>query len=148
MKRLLPQANNLDTLVKVFVYACNKVNCTQQDIANFCGFEPRQAAYYLNACYYLGLLDENGDKNKLSEDILKNPSQVKLRVYEQIINDQLIGEIFTHMLLFPEDDNKAFAFKWIEKAYPEYSEAVVKRRASTILNWCEEILTSPLITYR
>lgn len=148
MKRLLPQANNLDTVVKVFVYACNKVNCTQQDIAKFCGFKPRQAAYYLNACYYLGLLDENGNPNELSEDILKNPSQVKLRVYEQIINAPLIGEIFAHMLLFPEDDNKAFAVRWIEKTYPEYGEAVINRRASTLLNWCEEILSSPLITFK
>ena len=148
MKKLLPQANNLDTIVKVFIYACNKINCSQNDIAEFCHFEPRQAAYYLNACYYLGILDENGHKNELSEDILKDSSRVKLRVYERIINDPIIGEIFTRKLLFPEDDNKAFANEWLRRNYPEYSDAVIERRASTLINWCDEILTSPLIKFQ
>lgn len=148
MKRLLPQANNLDTVVKVFVYSCNKINCTQNDIASFCGFEPRQAAYYLNACYYLGLIDSKGCVSKLGEDILATPSTVKLRVYELIINDPLIGEIFAHKLVFPSDDNKAFAVSWLKKNFPDYSEAVINRRASTLLNWCDEILSSPLIEYR
>ena len=52
MKKLLPQANSLDTVIKVFVYVASKQSCTQSDIADFCSFEPRQAAYYLNACYY------------------------------------------------------------------------------------------------
>lgn len=148
MKRLLPQANNLDTVIKVFVYACNKINCTQYDIASFCGFEPRQSAYYLNACYYLGLIESNGTISELGKEILANPSDVKLRVYELIINDVLIGEIFAHMFLFPADDNKAFAVSWLKKNYPDYSDAVIERRASTLLNWCEEILCSPLIEYR
>lgn len=148
MKKLLPQANNLDTVVKVFVYACNKINCTQNDIASFCGFEPRQAAYYLNACFFLGLIDSKGDVSELGEEILATPSNVKLRVYELIINDPLIGEIFAHKLIFPTDDNKAFAVDWLKKNFPDYSQAVIERRASTLLNWCDEILSSPLIGYR
>ena len=148
MNKLLPQANKLDTVIKVFVYACNKINCTQNDIATFCGFEPRQAAYYLNACYYLGLINEDGSVSELGEEILANPSNVKLRVYELIINDPLIGEIFAHKFLFPSDDNKEFAIEWLKKNFPEYSDAVIERRASTLLNWCDEILNSPLIEYR
>ena len=145
MKRLLPQANNLDTVVKVFVYACNKINCTQNDIAGFCGFEPRQAAYYLNACYYLGLTDETGHVSELGAEVLQDPSSVKLRVYELIINDSIIGEIFAHLFVFPDDDNKAFAYNWLKRNYPDYSDAVIRRRASTLLNWCDEILNSPLL---
>ena len=148
MRRLLPQANNLDTVVKVFVYACNKINCTQNDIATFCGFEPRQAAYYLSACYYLDLIDEKGHISELGTDLLKDSEHVKLRVYELIINDSIIGEIFSHLFIFPNDDNKAFAVSWLKKNYPDYSDAVIKRRASTLLNWCEEIMNSPLLKYR
>lgn len=145
MKKLLPQANNLDTVIKVFVYACNKENCTQNDIARFCDFEPRQAAYYLNACYYLGLLDENGNRNEVSDEILSQPQHVKLKVYERIITDPIIGKIFTHRLLFPEDDQKEFATNLLYENYPEYSEAVILRRASTLLKWCDEIFESPAI---
>ena len=147
MKKLLPQANKLDTVIKVFVYACNKINCTQNDIATFCGFEPRQAAYYLNACYYLGLINEDGSVSELGKEILIKPSDVKRRVYELIINDPLIGEIFAHKFLFPNDDDKAFAVYCIKKHFPDYSNAVIERRASTLLNWCDDILTSPLIGY-
>ena len=35
MKKILPQANNLNTLIKVFIYYSNKKECSLQDIADF-----------------------------------------------------------------------------------------------------------------
>ena len=57
MKKLLPQANDLEKVINVFVYTLSKSNCTKQDIADFCQFDIRQADYYLGACHYLNLLD-------------------------------------------------------------------------------------------
>lgn len=148
MKKLLPQANSLDTVIKVFVYACTKKGCTQVDIAEFCSFEPRQAAYYLNACYYLGLVDDKGVVTELGSKILETPSEIKQQVYWLILEDEVIGTVFNYKIIFPEKDARAFTEKFLADAYPEYSEAVIKRRASTLLNWCDEILDSPLISRR
>lgn len=145
MKKLLPQANSLDTVIKVFVYACTKKECSQADIAKFCSFEPRQAAYYLNACYYLGLVDDKGSVTELGKEILENPDEIKQQVYWLIINDEIIGSVFNYKLIFPNKDAREFTIKWLGEKYPDYSTAVIERRASTLLNWCDEILDSPLI---
>ena len=145
MKKLLPQANSLDTVIKVFIYACSKKACTQADIAEFCSFEPRQAAYYLNACYYLGLVDENGSNTELGTEIMNNIDELKQQIYWLILKDDVIGTVFNYKLIFPNKDARQFTIDYLSKLYPEYSEAVIHRRASTLLNWCDEILSSPLI---
>lgn len=145
MKKLLPQANSLDTVIMVFIYACSKKGCTQTDIADFCSFEPRQAAYYLNACFYLGLVDANGTITSLGSDIMNNIDELKQQIYWLILKDKIIGTIFNYKLIFPEKDSRQFAIDFLTNNFPEYSKAVIRRRASTLLNWCDEILSSPLI---
>ena len=138
MKKLLPQANNLDTVIKVFIYFGNKDNCTIQDIANFIDFEPRQAQYYLSACIYLDLIDETPKLTYFGKSLFDDPSLIKDKSYERIISDEIIGKIFAHLLLF-NVDIKDYSFKIIKMYYPDYSDAVIERRASTIKNWCEVI---------
>lgn len=138
MKKLLPQANNLDTVIKVFIYFGNKDNCTIQDIANFIDFEPRQAQYYLSACIYLDLIDETPKLTDFGKSLFDDPSLIKDKIYERIISDEIIGKIFAHLLLF-NVDIKDYSFKIIKMYYPDYSDAVIERRASTIKNWCEVI---------
>ncbi len=139
MKKLLPQANNLDTLIKVFIYFGNKKDCTVQEIADFIGFEPRQAQYYLSACIYLDLIDETPKLTKFGESLFDEPALIKNKIYERIISDEVIGKIFAHLLLF-NDELKEYSYKIIKNYYPDYSDAVIERRASTLLNWCKEIL--------
>lgn len=138
MKKILPQANNLETVIKVFIYFGNKVGCTIQDIANFCGFDPRQAQYYLSACIYLDLITEDLQLTEYGKSLFGEPTLIKKKIYEKIISDEVIGKIFAHMLFF-EEDIKKYASFIIKRYYPEYSDAVVERRASTLKNWCMEI---------
>lgn len=138
MRKLLPQANNLDTLIKVFIYFGNKKECTIQDIADFIGFEPRQAQYYLSACIYLELIDETPNLTEFGKSLFEDPTTIKNRIYERIISDEVIGKVFAHALLF-DDDLKSYSCMIINRFYPDYSEAVIERRASTIKNWCIEI---------
>lgn len=140
MKRILPQANTLETVLKVFLYAGLKPNCSKEDIADYCQFELRQADYYLGACIYLGLFDEEGKLTPIGTEIIEaNDSSYRDRIYEIILNDSLIGAFFVHMLVFPEDDIKAYAARLTANMYPEYGEAVINRRSSALVGWCVEI---------
>lgn len=139
MKKLLPQANNLDTLIKVFIYFGNKNECSIQDLADFIGFEFRQAQYYLSACIYLDLIDETPKLTEFGRSLFEDPITIKYKIYERIISDDVIGKVFAHLLLF-NDDVKNYSFEIVKKYYPNYSDAVIERRASTIKNWCEKIL--------
>lgn len=138
MKKLLPQANNLDTLIKVFIYFGNKKDCTVQDIADFIGFEPRQAQYYLSACIYLDLIDETPVLTEFGKTLFETPAFIRDKIYERIIGDEIIGKVFAHLILF-DDDIKEYSCKIIKAYYPDYSDAVIERRASTLKNWCIEI---------
>ena len=140
MKKLLPQANNLDTLIRVFVYVSIMDGCSLADIASFCNFEQRQASYYLNACYYLDLVDEHGKITDFGHLIIDKYDVPQPAIYERIITDDIIGKIFSHMLLFPNDDQSLYAINLLTPLYPEYGDAVIKRRASTLKSWCEEII--------
>lgn len=140
MKKLLPQANTLATVIKTFIYVSNKENCSLHDVAQFCGFEVRQASYYCNACYYLGLLNEDLKSTDLGLDILTNARDVRRRVYELIVNDELIGKIFAKRLLYGKDVAICFGIDLIRNLYPDYSNAVIDRRAKSLVGWCEEII--------
>lgn len=87
MKKILPQANNLNTLIKVFIYYSNKKECSLQDIADFCNFEIRQASYYLNACVFLGLIDEDNKLSQIGKEIITDVSTIRQSIYIRIITD-------------------------------------------------------------
>ena len=140
MKKILPQANNLNTLIKVFIYYSNKKECSLQDIADFCNFEIRQASYYLNACVFLGLIDEDNKLSQIGKEIITDVSTIRQSIYIRIITDDLIGKIFSQLLIKPKENIKDFTCKLILENYPDYSMPVIERRASTIINWCQEII--------
>ena len=140
MKKLLPQANSLERVIDVFIYYGCRKNCSIQDIASFCQFEVRQAQYYLNAAVYLDLLDENLQVTDFGKRMLENSSDIKRAVYERIIADDVIGNLFAHMILYPQDDPRVFGTSYLCSLFPEYGDAVIQRRLSTLIAWCKEVI--------
>lgn len=140
MAKILIQANNLDTVVDVFMYIYLHPNCKKQDIANYCGFSLRQVDYYTNACKYLDLINKDWTPTELANDIFKNnPAEITDRIYQRIIDDNLIGEVYSWMLKNPETDYSDRVRELVCENYPGYSEAVYKRRSDNIIKWCIKI---------
>ena len=141
MKKLLIQANNLQTVHDVFTFIYKTPGCSKALVAKHIGFTLRQADYYTNACLYLGLIDEKMEPTPLAHDIFKkNPSNIKERIYECIITDGLVGKIFARRLLQPDYDVFAYAESIVKDNYPGYSDSVYKRRIDTIITWCDTII--------
>lgn len=140
MKKLLPQANTLATVIRTFKLIGNTMNCTLNDIAGFNKFEVRQAAYYSNACFFLDLIDENLKLTSLGEDIMQDPRRAKIRIYEQIIKNELIGQLFAKTALYSKRTAVKECKDVVRALYPEYGEAVIDRRTKCLIGWCEEIL--------
>ncbi len=141
MKKLLPQANSLDVVIETFKYCVEHPAYTKTELATHIGYQPRQVDYYLNACLYLDILDYDGKPTDDSIELYKLGDYLRLGIYERVLNDSLIGKIFTHYLIFPAEEIKEYAFKEVSSLYPDYKEAVIKRRVSTIISWCDEIMT-------
>ena len=140
MKKLLPQANSLSRVIDVFIYYGCRKDCSVQDIAAFCQFEPRQAQYYLKAAVYLDLLDEDLKVTEFGKRMLENSSDIRRSIYARIISDELIGKLFAHMLLYPQEDPKEFGIEYLSPLFPEYGDAVIQRRLSTLITWCKEVI--------
>ena len=142
MKKLLIQANNLDMVIDTFMYIYSHPNCNKQELADYCGITLRQVDYYTNACKYLDLIDDDWTMTPLAKDIFaKNPAEVTERVYERIISDELMGQIFARIFMFPHEDHSEFALELVKQYYPGYSEAVYERRSDNIIKWCNKIIS-------
>lgn len=141
MKKILIQANNLDTVIDVLMYIYRHPGYSKQDIADFCGFSLRQVDYYTNACRYLGFLDANGQVTaNIRAFIEENPADVTDFVYSSIKNDKVIGLVYSRLSTNSYDDQISFTKELVRNEFPGYSEAVYERRASNMLKWCIKIL--------
>ena len=140
MKKLLPQANTLTTVIRTFKLIGNTMNCTLEDIASFNSFKLRQASYYSNACFFLDLIDENLKLTPLGEDIMTDPKSAKVRIYELIIKHELIGQLFAKTALYSKRKVVREGKELVRALYPEYGEAVIDRRTKCLIGWCEEII--------
>lgn len=142
MKRILIQANNLDMVIDTFMYVYLHPDCNKQSLADYCGFSLRQVDYYTNACKYLGLLDDDWKPTELAKDIFMNSSaEVTERVYQRVIEDELIGQIYKKIKAEPDKSHLDFALDLVKRYYPGYSEAVYERRSDNIIKWCNKIIS-------
>ena len=119
MKKLLPQANTLSLVIRTFRLIANSTNCTLDEIADFNDFEKRQASYYSNACLFLGLINEDLSLTSLGKEIILNPSETKVRIYELIIEHELIGRLFSKTALYPKNVAIAKRKSLVKSLYPK-----------------------------
>jgi hypothetical protein len=141
MKKTLIQANNLDTVIDVFMYTYLHPGCKKQDIADYCGFSLRQVDYYIGACKYLDLLNKDLSPTDISIKIFEErPAEITDCVYECIISDKLMGQIYKKMVEEPTGNHFEFAKELVMHYYPGMSEAVYVRRSDNIVKWCKKII--------
>ncbi len=140
MGKILIQANNLDTVIDVFMYIYHHQGCSKQEIADYCGFTLRQVDYYTNACKYLDLINDDWTPTNLAKDIFENyPAEVTECVYNRIIKDDLIGQIYKQIDVLSDVDINAYAKDLVMEYYPGFSDAVYSRRSDNIVKWCKKI---------
>lgn len=141
MTKLLPQANNLDTVVDAFMYIYLHPTCSKEELSEYCGFTLRQVDYYTNACKYLDLINDDWSPTPLAKDIFtNNPAEVTERVYARIISDDVFSKIYAMEYLLPNENHSEFAKNWVKECFPGYSEAVYERRSNNIIKWCQKII--------
>ena len=140
MKKILIQANNLDTVIDVFNYIYGHQGCKEAEVAEYCGFTGRQVAYYVGACIYLDLLNRDWTPTELARDIkTNNPAEVEDRIYQRIVDDDVIGQVYNYLCSEPEGNISNFALELVKEEFPGYSDAVYTRRSDNIVKWCKKI---------
>ena len=141
MRKTLIQANNLDTVIDVFMYIYLHPGCKKQEIADYCGFSLRQVDYYVGACKYLDLLNNDWSPTDIATRMFEErPAEITECVYERIIGDELMGQIYKKMVESPTENHSELAKELVMDYYPGLSEAVYVRRSDNIVKWCKKII--------
>lgn len=143
MVKSTPQANDLDKVIDVFTFIYMHPGCHLQEVSDYIGFTDRQGRYYFHACEYLGLVNKEHRLTPLGLEIWNNNSlNVTERIYERIMTDEVMGQVFAHALIFPKDDLYAFTASVVSAYYPDLTKAdsTFERRCTVIIKWVERII--------
>ena len=141
MHKILIQANNLDTVIDIFMYLYLHPNSKKEDLADYFDITLRQVDYYINACRYLGLVDDELHTTPLAKDIFQNyPAEITEMVYTLVISDEVMSKVFSRLLMFPNMDHSEYAKNLVKNYFPGYSETVYTRRSDNIIKWCKKII--------
>lgn len=140
MNYLLPQANDLEKVIDVFLYVGNAQNHDLESISKFCKFKPRQADYYLSACYFLDLVDSGGNQTNEAKQAILHGIQPKRFVYSKIVSHKYLSKIIS-ILLIIKDDNAAYdcAMQIVAEDGTCHG-STAKRRADVMFKWCKTVV--------
>lgn len=146
MKKItLPQANNLKTLSKVLDLLFKNGKATLTEVAEYVGFDLRQGSYYLSACYYFGLIDEQYKLTFYGKNSIKIFDDTITFLFYLIMTDPIMGNILSLSTINKNIDIRDYTVQLLKKYYPDYSDSLINRRASTLLGWINEVKNHILI---
>ena len=140
-----PQADSFERVINL-CELLNSSNLEKENVTEIYNFDSRQTDYYVNACRYLGLVEQKGEirLTKLGQKII-NASFAKrhLLLIEQILKHK----VFNNVLLLSLENGRILEKQDIVQQmkdcnlYNISSDATYNRRASTIKHWINWILS-------
>ena len=140
-----PQANSFERVINL-CELLNSSNLEKENVTEIYNFDSRQTDYYVNACRYLGLVEQNGEirLTKLGHKII-NASFAKRHML--LIEQILKHKVFNNVLSLSLENGRILETQDIVdqmkicNLYKINSDATYYRRASTIKHWINWILS-------
>lgn len=133
-----PQADDFDKIIQIL----NIPSESQLSDNSFLVFylsdinTERQANYYISACMYLGLVDSNRKFTTKGQIIREmNLPEKKLECVNIILSHRTFLEVYTKQLFYKKELSNDEIAELIKKEYPNYTEGIYNRRASTVKGW-------------
>lgn len=136
-----PQANNIDLIFSVLNDIGND-GLSKNDVSSKYNIDPRQGSYYLDALWYLGLVDKFNTKYFLSPKGIKTrltpKDNMKGQFIEYILEHPFIGKLYSQCKSMTHEESISFIANSIFNTIG-LSNSTSKRRASSIIKWFEWI---------
>jgi len=137
-----PQANDFEKVINLIELIDLGEN-TKENLADFFSFDPRQSDYYLNAAKYLGLADKKQGimfLTKFGKEVLRMP---RSKMHASLIREIFKRKVFyeSYKIIEEEDYSIEDIVEIMKKVgvLKSYSIKTFKRRAQTIVSWCNWI---------
>jgi DNA adenine methylase len=141
MQNILPQANNMDSIIKLAMLCDNEALKDKKRLLEIIGAKSeRQVIYYLQALQYLGYINQTPKYSDRICSIHDDEKAVKKDIFNQLINDDLFKPIYQDALINRSKISNERICEAIESKKLELADSTIKRRASTIKTWVEWML--------
>lgn len=136
-----PQANDFTKVIKILETDEQELTNKEYLMKVLEVSTNRQVQYYISACQFLGLLDEDCKFTKDALKIRKSCYDNKiLSLSRLIVSTPVFGEVFFKKYIYNEDSSKDEIAQLISDLWnSDDSFAVCYRRASTVKKWLEWI---------
>ena len=132
-----PQANDLEKVVQI-INVPNEETVLNDDAlgAYLDGITSRQARYYIAAAKYLGILDANKHFTEIGNKLRSmNTYMQRVEIIRLVLSDEVFGTVFITEKVLGMKLSREDVAEIIEKAYPDYCDAIYPRRAQTVTSW-------------
>ena len=97
---------------------------------------PRQVDYYISACIYLGLLDERKVFTELGQHLHVMGATAQIaELARYIISDEIFGTVYFRQKVLGFELGNEDVVDIMKEHIVFESEAMYKRRASTVMSW-------------
>ena len=131
-----PQANQFERVIAIM--SLEKSSDLQSDdilMSILDNITYRQVQYYLSACEYLGLINDNRTYTEMGEMIRNlSYSEKIIQLARVVIADPIIGTVYLTERLHQMEMSVEEIAHIISKYY-QLSDAVYRRRAQTVVSW-------------
>ena len=133
-----PQADNLELIYQIFIEFPNE-GLNRYSFGEKYHMADRQGAYYLNALCFIGLADKKGKNTFLSSKgqiIRQFDEPFRRKVFQlAILDNKFICDTYHKCKGIDKSAQKETVEILIEGTYGIESDAMLSRRARTLLSW-------------
>lgn len=132
-----PQANDFQKVISIINIDDDE---KLKDYSSMCVYlgdiTPRQVDYYISACIYLGLLDERKVFTELGQHLHVMGATAQIaELARYIISDEIFGTVYFRQKVLGFELGNEDVVDIMKEHIVFESEAMYKRRASTVMSW-------------
>ena len=133
-----PQANDFEKVVRILnIDQENKLNEKKYMSAVLDMISERQVQYYISACMYLGLINDNKRFTEIANELrLLNSSEQTVELARLVVSDKIFGKAYFTQKLYKIKLSTDDIIEIMKEAGVNFeSEEMYKRRAQTVSSW-------------
>ncbi len=140
-----PQADDFDKIIQILHFPNDedlndiiKISSRLGDISD------RQVSYYVSAAMFLGFVEVTNGKRVFSKHAIAiknmNTYMQNAEIISTILLNPVFNKTYVYSVLFGQQEPSVVA-DILNQYYPDYSDAIYKRRAQTVISWVNWVIS-------
>lgn len=139
-----PQADDFDKIIEILQFHNEEdLNDVMKISSRLGDISDRQVSYYISAAMFLGFVEKKNGKRVFSKHALEikkmNTYMRNAEIISIILLNPVFNKIYVNSVLLGQQEQEAVV-DILKQYYPEYSDAILKRRSQTIISWINWVL--------